>query len=119
MVPKSLSEKSFFLASGKLMISTAAIAAVVFLVASTGFSKTLEVNNQQIESFKLFLNTIKFVANYTFLPLTDEKIRAIFNTAIGAAGSGADISYGLTVLSAMNEFELVDLDRKTSCRERV
>ncbi|KKW08236.1 MAG: hypothetical protein UY44_C0014G0023 [Candidatus Kaiserbacteria bacterium GW2011_GWA2_49_19] len=107
MALKNLLVKSFLMVNGRKLISAAALlAAVGLLSASIGLGGVLNIDNKTVTNFKFFLGTLKTFAN---VAITDDQIRGLFNLTVGGASTGADVSYGLLVLSAMNEFDLIDM----------
>ncbi|MBU4467043.1 lamin tail domain-containing protein, partial [Patescibacteria group bacterium] len=107
MAPKNSFKKLFSTVSGKTIIMAVALVATVsFLLVSIGFSKVVDIDNKSIKRIETFLSTVKTVGNFV---ISNEKIRSIFNVSLSTAQKGADISYGLLVLSAINEFDLIDM----------
>ncbi len=100
--------KSFSMVNGNKIVLTAASMAVVILLLLPvlGLGKTLEIDAKKAAQIKSGLNMIKTVANFM---LTDNQIKQALNTGLGLVKTGTDITYGLVVLSAMNEFDLIDM----------
>ncbi|PIP18327.1 MAG: hypothetical protein COX42_01495, partial [Parcubacteria group bacterium CG23_combo_of_CG06-09_8_20_14_all_35_6] len=92
--------------SGKLILAITVIVIASFLLGSICSANTIQVNKKQIQRIKTALSVVKDIVNFA---ITDDKIRSIFNTSINVAQSGTNISYGFLVLSALNEFDLIDL----------
>jgi len=106
MAQKNLFKKLFSMVNGKLILAITVMVTASFLLGSICFSKAIEIDNKKVERIKTALSVVKDIVNFA---ITDDKIRSIFNTSINMAQSGTDISYGFLVLSAMNEFDLIDL----------
>ncbi|MDP2923899.1 MAG: hypothetical protein Q8O30_09325, partial [Candidatus Omnitrophota bacterium] len=106
--------------NGKKIILTAALmAAVCFSLAPVlSLGKTLEIDAKRAAQIQSGLNTMKMAANFM---LTNSQIKQVLNTGIGIAKAGTNITYGLVVLSAMSEFDLIDMissqGYKTQARE--
>ncbi|MBU4351371.1 hypothetical protein KKH63_03550, partial [Patescibacteria group bacterium] len=107
MAPKNSFKKLYSTVSGKTFLAIILVAiAVGFLLGSISFSKVVDIDNKKIKRIETFLSTVKTVGNFI---ISNEKIKSIFNVSLSTAQKGADISYGLLVLSAINEFDLIDM----------
>jgi len=77
-----------------------------FLLGNIVFAKKIEINDKDVERIKTGLDLMKALVNFT---ITGDKLKTILNTTISVGEVSTDITYGLLVLSALNEMELIDL----------
>ena len=78
-----------------------------FILGNIVFAKNIaEINNKDVEKIKTGLDLVKAVVNFT---IRDDKLKTILNTAINIGDTSTDITYGLLVLTVLNEMELIDL----------
>ncbi|XOA42593.1 MAG: lamin tail domain-containing protein [Candidatus Nealsonbacteria bacterium] len=96
---KSYLKKSFVLA-----ITLSIIANFVF--GSLVFAKRIKITDKQVEKIKTGLDLMKTLTNFT---ITEDKLKSILNTTIGIGEVSTNVTYGLLILSALNEMELIDL----------
>ncbi len=106
MALKNLFKKLYSTVNGKVFLAIALVVIAGFLFGSIGFSQVIDIDNKKIKKIETFLSTVKMVGNFV---ISDDKIKSIFNVSLSTARKGADISYGLLVLSAINEFDLIDM----------
>ena len=95
---KSINRRMF------LAITTIVIANL--FLGSVVSAKTFEVSDKDIEKVKIALDLTKVLAN---VAISDDKLKTILNLTIKGGQVSTDVTYGLLVLSALNEAELVDL----------
>lgn len=97
------------MANGK--IKKAIFLAVTFavianlLLANNASAKKFEISDKDFSKIKSGLNIIKIAAN---IAVSDAKLKTILNMALKGGQTGADITYGLLVLSSLNEMEFID-----------
>ncbi|UZE93480.1 MAG: lamin tail domain-containing protein [Candidatus Nealsonbacteria bacterium] len=96
---KSYLKKSFVLA-----ITLSIIANFVF--GGLVFAKRIKITDKQVEKIKTGLDLMKTLTNFT---ITEDKLKSILNTTIGIGEVSTNVTYGLLILSALNEMELIDL----------
>ena len=89
-----------------LLLSTVFLLTANLIVVDFVFAKKLELNERQVEKIKIGLDLAKTFGNIVF---TEDKLKAVFNTVFAGGETSLDITYGLLVLSAFNEMELIDL----------
>ncbi|XOB42167.1 MAG: lamin tail domain-containing protein [Candidatus Nealsonbacteria bacterium] len=78
-----------------------------FVLGNIVFAKNIaEIDNKDVEKIKTGLDLVKAVINFT---IRDDKLKTILNTAIDIGDTSTDITYGLLVLTALNEMEFIDL----------
>jgi len=90
------------------------VAVIVFTIANLFlanfvFAKQLEIKASDVERIKMVLDISKIMTTVTDLILKDKDFLTILNTVIGAGKTATDITYGLVVLSALGEMDLIDL----------
>ncbi len=78
----------------------------VFLSENIALAKKIEINDKDVERIKSSLDTIKTFTNIT---ITNDNIKTVLNMVIKAGETGTDVTYGLLVLTAMNEMDLIDM----------
>lgn len=69
-------------------------------------AKKVEISSKEAEKIKAGLDIAQLFTN---IAISNERLRTILNMTIRGGEAGADITYGLVVLSAMNEMELIDM----------
>lgn len=86
----------------------AIITLVIANLALTDFvlAKKVEITSKDVTRIK---NSIDTVQLFSGIFVSDEKIRTALNLFFRGGEAGADITYGLVVLSATNEIELIDM----------
>jgi hypothetical protein len=73
--------------------------------AQTTFASE-ELDNKQVESIKIGLDIAKLFIN---LSLDESSLKAFLNTLIQGGTISTDITYGILVLSSLNEVEMIDM----------
>ncbi len=76
-----------------------------FLSAPLPASAEIKITNEDVERVKNGLDLIKSFVNFTVL---EEKINKILNMAIETGEISTDVTYGLLILSSLNEIDLID-----------
>lgn len=92
-------KKTSFLA---ILILTIAI--LVF--GNVVLAKKIEINDKDVQRIK---NGLSLLKTFTNLAIQDNTIKTALNTIIKGGETGTDITYGLVVLSAMNEMDFIDM----------
>ena len=84
------------------------IFAVIFnlLFWNIALAKKIEISDKDVERIKTGLDIVQTFAN---IAISDDKIKTALDTVIGGGEAGTDVTYGLLVLSTMNEMELIDM----------
>lgn len=77
-----------------------------FLLGNIVFAQKIEISDKDVERIKTGLDLMKALVNFT---ISEDKLKTILNTTISVGEVSTDITYGLLVLSALNEMELIDL----------
>jgi len=85
-------------------IMIALIANLVF--GNVVFAKKFDITEKDIRTIKEVLNFANIFSN---IAVTDDKIKTILNTTIDTGETSVDVSYGLLVLSVLDEVDLVDM----------
>lgn len=70
------------------------------------FAKKLELNGKQVEKIKTGLDLVK---TFGSIVVSEDKLKTVLNTVFAGGETSLDITYGLLVLGAFNEMELIDL----------
>lgn len=86
-----------------LAVTVAVIANL--LLGNSVLAKKLEIRQVDIERVKLVLDITKLLGN---IAASDDKLKTILNMTIGTGKIGADITYGLVVLTSLNEMDFID-----------
>lgn len=101
MTPKKLFKKT------SIMIT---VIVIVFLFLSNfALASQTKMNKQQAERIKNFLDIVKTTSNFGSILLDDGGFIKALNTIIKGGRTATDVTYGLLVLSAINEMELMDM----------
>lgn len=101
-----------FIKNGSYLIKLSCLAIMLCVIANFAlgnivFAKNIaEINDKDVEKIKTGLDLVKAVVNFT---VRDDKLKTILNTAISVGDTSTDITYGLLVLTALNEMEFIDL----------
>ncbi|MFH1451005.1 MAG: lamin tail domain-containing protein [bacterium] len=90
----------------KWLFQTVSVCIITVLLASPVSAKELEIDEEVLQKAKTFFSLAK---SFYSIAITDQRLKTILNLAVSASTSAGDVSYGLLVLSAMNEEELIDL----------
>lgn len=107
VIKRYCTKKINFLVKKTLFLAITLCVIANFVLGNIVFAKNIaEINNKDIEKIKTGLDLVKAVVNFT---IRDDKLKAILNTAINVGDTSTDITYGLLVLTALNEMELIDL----------
>ncbi|MCP6718586.1 MAG: lamin tail domain-containing protein [Patescibacteria group bacterium] len=78
-----------------------------FGLGNVVFAKNIaKINDKDVKKIKTGLDLVKTVVNFT---IRDDKLKTILNTGINIGDTSTDITYGLLVLSTLNEMEFIDL----------
>ncbi|XOB40087.1 MAG: hypothetical protein ACKKMR_02015 [Candidatus Nealsonbacteria bacterium] len=77
-----------------------------FILGNIVFAQKIEISDKDVERIKTGLDLMKALVNFT---ISEDKLKTILNTTISVGEVSTDITYGLLVLSALNEMELIDL----------
>src|SRR3989344_9027963 len=78
-------------------------------VGSYIFAKQLEIKAEDVERIKTALGMAQTVATVADIIINNKDLATVLNTIISGSKTGVDITYGLVVLGALNEMDLVDL----------
>lgn len=78
---------------------------VNLLLGSNVSAKKLELNSNDVERIKLVLDLTKLVSS---VAVSDDKLKTVLNMAISGGQTGADVTYGLVVLTSLNEMDFID-----------
>ncbi len=94
--------------SPKRVVFLAIILGVIanFLFGNIVFAQKFELTSKDVERIKTGLGLIKTFGN---IVIGDDKLKTILNTTIKGGEVSTDLTYGLLVLSAFNEMELIDM----------
>lgn len=90
----------------RMFLAITIIVIANLFLGSAVSAKIFEVSDKDIEKVKIALDLTKMVAN---VAVSDDKLKTILNLTIKGGQVSTDVTYGLLVLSALNEAELVDL----------
>ncbi|MBI2042647.1 MAG: lamin tail domain-containing protein [Candidatus Nealsonbacteria bacterium] len=91
-------------------ILTIAIAAIVFsFLSNYSLAGQTKVNQQEMQRIKQGLDIVKTASSFGSVLLDDGGLMKALNTVIKGGSAATDVTYGLLVLSAVNEMELMDL----------
>ncbi|MFQ6082597.1 MAG: lamin tail domain-containing protein [Candidatus Aminicenantia bacterium] len=77
-----------------------------FILVNVAFAKKIEIDDKDVERIKTGLDLMKAWVNFT---ISGDRLKTILNTTISIGEVSTDITYGVLVLSALNEIELIDL----------
>src|SRR3989344_5890970 len=72
-------------------------------------AKQLEIKAADVERVKTALDMAQTVATVSDIIINNKDLATVLNTIIGGGKTGVDVTYGLVVLGALNEMDLVDL----------
>ena len=78
----------------------------VLLFGDIVSAKRIEITDKDIGIIKTGLSLMKTLANYT---ITDNTLKIALNMAISGGETGTDITYGLIVMTAINEMDFIDM----------
>jgi len=81
----------------------------IFLFSNVALAAKMKISAQQAEEIKKVLGITQTLLNISKLIVNDNDLATILNKAIGVGQTGTDATYGLLVLSALNEMDLMDL----------
>ncbi|MBD3207864.1 MAG: PKD domain-containing protein [Candidatus Nealsonbacteria bacterium] len=73
---------------------------------SPALEAKVEIKEEDVKRIKDGLDLMKALANFT---LIEDKIKDILNIAISFGETSTDVTYGLLILSSLNEMDLLDL----------
>lgn len=90
------------------------LAITVFVIADLSFgtcvsAKKLEIGAADVERIKTVLGMGQTMATAIDIIINNKDLTTVLNTIIRGGQTGVDVTYGLFVLSAFNEMELLDL----------
>jgi len=77
-----------------------------FFYHSHNVEAKVEIKEEDVKRIKDGLDLMKALANFTVI---EDKIKDILNIAISFGETSTDITYGLLILSSLNEMDLIDL----------
>ena len=77
-----------------------------FLFGNVVLAKGIKITDKDIGRIKTGLSLMKALVNYT---IGDNTLKTALNITIGGGETGADITYGLVVLTAINEMDFIDM----------
>ena len=94
--------------NGKKIALFSAITLVIaaLLLASNSYAKQLTIGENEIKQIKSVLDLTKI---FSEIMVSDAKLKTILNLAIRGGETGTDITYGLLVLTALNEMDFIDM----------
>ncbi len=99
--------KSIISLPKKILISAIILCVIAnFVFGKIVLAKKIELTDKEVERIKTSLDLVKAFVNFT---LNQDKLKDILNTIIHAGETSTDITYGLLILSALNEMDLIDL----------
>lgn len=114
MVNRLYSKKIFWLAITFLVIAN-------LLLGNHIFAKQLTIKAADVDKIKTVLDMTKTIGTVADMILDDKDFLTILNTVIGGGKTATDVTYGLVVLSALGEMDLIDLvisqEYKSEARE--
>ena len=102
MVRRLCPKKIFWLAITVLVIANLTLGSYVF-------AKQFEIKAEDVERIKTALGMAQTVATVADIIINNKDLATVLNTIISGSKTGVDITYGLVVLGALNEMDLVDL----------
>ena len=73
------------------------------------FAKQLEIKAADVERIKTALGMAQTVATVADIIVNNKDLATVLNTVLKGGTTGVDVTYGLVVLGALNEMDLVDL----------
>jgi len=77
-----------------------------FLFGNIALAKRFKINDKDVERIKFGLDVGKM---FTSILIGKDELKNILNTTIKGTEASTDITYGLLVLSSLNEMDLMDL----------
>ena len=101
-----------FVLNNRLVLKNILVLAIIlFVVANLFFgnvvlAKKIEINEKEVEIIKGSLDFTKIFIN---IVLDNDGLKTFLNTVIKGGEISTDLTYGLLVLSAVNELEFIDL----------
>ncbi|MBI2450444.1 MAG: lamin tail domain-containing protein [Candidatus Nealsonbacteria bacterium] len=81
----------------------------VLFTGNSVFAAKMKISEQEVERIKTALGFVSTVSNIGSIILDGGNLTTILNTAISGGRTATDATYGLLVLSAINEMEFMDL----------
>ncbi len=94
---------NFNLSEAKIKVLTES---KVLILGNVVFAKKVEINEKDVERIKTSLDLMKTLLN---IAIGEDKLKTILNTTVSVGEMSTDITYGVLILSALNEMELIDL----------
>ncbi|MFH1188060.1 MAG: hypothetical protein V1688_04365, partial [bacterium] len=94
--------------NGKKRVVFLAVALAVtanLLLGNSVSAKKIELNSNDVERIKLVLDLTKLISSVV---VSDDKLKTFLNMAISGGQTGTDATYGLIVLTSLNEMDFID-----------
>src|SRR3989344_2164801 len=102
MVKWLCAKKVFWLAIAFFVIANLSLGSHIF-------AKQLEIKAADVERIKTALGMAQTVATAADIIINNKDLATVLNTVLKGGTAGVDVTYGLVVLGALNEMDLVDL----------
>ena len=98
----------FCVKNGLLLVITFFVITVL-LSGNIVLAEKMKISAQEAEKIKTALNIVQTFTNISNIIINNNDLATVLNKAIGVGRIGTDVTYGLLVLSALNEMDLMDL----------
>ncbi|MDO8663909.1 MAG: lamin tail domain-containing protein [Candidatus Wildermuthbacteria bacterium] len=76
------------------------------LLGNAVLAKKLEITDKDVGDIKSGLDLVKMLVN---LSVNESTLKTVLNTVISGGKTGTDVTYGLLVLTSLNEMDLIDM----------
>ncbi|MDO8559183.1 MAG: hypothetical protein Q7R84_02520, partial [bacterium] len=101
-------ESKYFLKKRIVSAITAFVVAFLFLF-NFAFATEMKISDQEVDKIKTALGIVDTASSIGSVLLDGGNIMTVLKTTIKGGQAATDVTYGLLVLSAINEMELMDL----------
>ena len=101
--------KGEYLSKRELVLAITALVVVFSFSANFAFAAKMKINEQEVEKIKTALDIMNTASSIGSVLVDGGNLMAVLKTAVKGGGMAADVTYGLLVLSAINEMEFMDM----------